>query len=451
MSDEDAVRLMSIHQSKGLEFPVVVAADLGKLFNLSDLKAEVLLDKVYGLCPQIKPPHTGKRYPSLPYWLACQRQRGELLGEELRLLYVAMTRARDTLILSGSVSETNLDRSWIAPREVSVPALLSARSYADWLGLWFAQDAGWRGSDAREGENAFVRWAIHDDTKLIGPWEEPAAEPAVMAPGAEPAVWQGLRQRLSWQYGFAAATTQPAKTSVSALRRRAAEAAEEEATPWFERRQKKSEVRGQKTEGASRITPRPSRQTAADVGQAHHKFLELVSLARVGSVAELKQEAERLRLEGALTVDETARLDFEGLAAFWTSGLGRKVQAQARFVQRELAFTARFSPEELAAVTGEAREPGLENEFVTVQGVADLAVVQAKEIWLIDFKTDRVAREALADQAKLYEPQLNLYARALARIYRRPVSQCWLYFLALRQPVAVDLPLLASSAAGKSH
>ena len=76
VNEEDAVRLMSIHQSKGLEFPVVVVADLGKPFNFSDLRAEVILDEVYGLCPQIKPPHTGKRYPSLPYWLACQRQQG---------------------------------------------------------------------------------------------------------------------------------------------------------------------------------------------------------------------------------------------------------------------------------------------------------------------------------------------------------------------------------------
>ena len=85
VSQENSVRLMSIHQSKGLEFPVVVVADLAKPFNTSDLRAEVILDEVHGLCPQIQPPHTGKRYPSLPYWLARQRQHRELLGEELRL------------------------------------------------------------------------------------------------------------------------------------------------------------------------------------------------------------------------------------------------------------------------------------------------------------------------------------------------------------------------------
>src|SRR5207249_976269 len=95
VSEQDSVRLMSIHQSKGLEFPVVVVPDSGKAFNLADLRAEIILDEDYGLCPIIKPPRTGRRYPSLPYWLARRRQRREVLGEELRLLYVAMTRARD--------------------------------------------------------------------------------------------------------------------------------------------------------------------------------------------------------------------------------------------------------------------------------------------------------------------------------------------------------------------
>src|SRR5258708_36879890 len=94
VSGENSVALMSIHQSKGLEFPVVVVADLGKPFNLADLRAGIILDEQYGLCPQIKPPHASKHYPSLPYWLARRRQPREMLGEELRLLYVAMTLAR---------------------------------------------------------------------------------------------------------------------------------------------------------------------------------------------------------------------------------------------------------------------------------------------------------------------------------------------------------------------
>src|SRR6185312_1402493 len=108
----DAVRLLSIHQSKGLEFPVVAVADIAKNFNFSDLRADILLDAEFGLCPRIAPPNINARYPSLPYWLARQRQKRELLGEELRLLYVAMTRARDRLLLVGSVSEKQFETRW---------------------------------------------------------------------------------------------------------------------------------------------------------------------------------------------------------------------------------------------------------------------------------------------------------------------------------------------------
>jgi ATP-dependent helicase/nuclease subunit A len=99
---DNAVRLMSIHQSKGLEFPVVVVAGLGTLFNERDLRGDILLDEEFGLCPMVSPPGRERRYASLPHWLARRRGRRELLGEELRLLYVALTRARDTLLLVGT-------------------------------------------------------------------------------------------------------------------------------------------------------------------------------------------------------------------------------------------------------------------------------------------------------------------------------------------------------------
>ncbi len=231
VNQENSVRLMSIHQAKGLEFPVVVVADLGKPFNISDLHAEVILDEAYGLCPQIKPPHTGKRYPSLPYWLARRRQHREMLGEELRLLYVAMTRARDTLVLSGSISETQSKQLWQPNAQLGLAKLSSARCYADWLGWWFAQNCGSAGPEATRGENALVRWQIHDHTSLLEPAGiGPDAAPPQAA--ADPQVWERLQQRLRWTYPFLAATRKPAKTSVTSLRR-AAQDRDEEAVSLF--------------------------------------------------------------------------------------------------------------------------------------------------------------------------------------------------------------------------
>jgi len=314
--------------------------------------------------------------------------------------------------------------------------LLSARSYADWLGLWFSKTFGPNHAANAQGRNAFFRWVLHDDAALIqrGAVPVPGAQTTAPITSAEPAFWQQLHQRLSWEYPFMAATRRPAKTSVSVLRRLAADNPEADDTSLAV----PQAFRKLQPPITNLPSPGGGRRSATDIGSAHHALLQLVSLAHVGSVEELKQEAARLRDERALTLEELALLDFEGLAAFWESDLGRKVRAQAPSVKRELAFTVRFSPKELAAVTGEPLEPGLGDEFVVVQGVVDLAVVLPAEIWLLDFKTDTVSPRELGDKIKAYGPQLKLYARALSKIYQRPVSSSWLYFLAHRKAVALE-------------
>ncbi len=437
---DNCVRLMSIHQAKGLEFPVVALADLGKPFNTSDLRADVILDEEYGLCPQIKPPHTGKRYPSLPWWLARRRQTLEMLGEELRLLYVAMTRARDTLLVSGSISSSQGDRLWQPVGELGPAKLASARSYADWLGWWFASNCGAAAPGTRHGQNDLVRWEIHDDTSLVEPADAAsAAEPAL--PGADSRAWEALERRLLWAYPFLAATLRPAKAAVTALRRGAGDQDQEAASLFGGQPTRPSPAKAPaptQPPRARRSGGKPGATAAALAGQAHHAFLELVPLAAAGAAPEMRRAAKRLQEQGLLAEEDVGLLDFGGLAAFWQSDLGGKIRGQAQFVRRELAFTARFSPQEIAAITGEPLVPGLEDEFIVVQGVADLAVVLPAEIWLVDFKTDAVEPSGLDERARLYAPQVKLYARALSQIYRRPVSAAWLYFLQARTAVPVQ-------------
>ena len=418
----NAVRLLSIHQSKGLEFPVVVLADLAKPFNELDLRSEIIFDEQFGLCPKVKPPQSGRRYPSLPHWLAQRRQKRELRGEELRLLYVAMTRARDQLILTASITEKSWQEKWMTPQPVAARHIAAAKCFADWLAMWFSNQPP--GTNAKEssdesGRRETLHWQIIPDAEFepqvsgSGEVIQPASGERQAASGRA-----SLESRLKWSYPFVPATRHKAKSSVTALRREAEELSEE-AEMLFE---------------PAQTVPTPRRKpattgvklSAAEIGAAHHKFMQHVALEQTEHLAE---EAERLAQGNYLSAAERAVLDLDALGAFWNSPLGRKIRAHAPAVRREMPFTARFSPRELSLVTGRPADAALENELVIVQGVADLIVLRPEEIWLVDFKTDDVSGRNLPEKVRLYEPQIRLYAAALKKIFARKVTVRALHFL----------------------
>jgi ATP-dependent helicase/nuclease subunit A len=447
LADENAVRLMSIHQSKGLEFPIVTLADLAKNFNQQDLRAEIILDEELGLCPKVKPPNTGRRYPSLPHWLAQRRQRREQAGEELRLLYVALTRARDTLILAGSVSEKKWSELVDAPSPVTTQKILSAKSYADWMGIWFSSlgsDAG--AAERRQGETPLLRWRIVGDEELANGSAETAIKP--INPGEQDGLphpltaleadeLRQLRGVLTWHYGFSAATQRAAKSSVTALRRQVADELADESEPAFHFPASLAKPSSPKKNRPPAIGHR--QLDAAAAGTAHHKFLQHLQLAEVSDPTALAAGAQRLVAAGVLSTDESAVLDLPSVAAFWNSEVGGMILRHAAEVKRELEFTARFSPAELSELIGTQYSPDLAAEFIVVQGVADLVVQLPKEIWLLDFKTDAIGAENLAEKIKNYSPQLRLYARALGKIYARPVTHCWLHFLSAQHTEVVRI------------
>ncbi|MEO6035531.1 MAG: 3'-5' exonuclease, partial [Verrucomicrobiota bacterium] len=420
----NAVRLMSIHQSKGLEFPVVVVADLGKSFNFADTKEKVILDEVFGMCPQVMPPGTRQTYPSLPYWLAQRRQKIETLGEELRLLYVAMTRAVNRLILTGSAGGKAIAEKWpaLAKRGLDVQEISSARNSMDWLGPWLLQ---LQCDLSKAGENSLLRWTVYteSDPRLAKSIERKTEAPPLETELISREMLHQLEARLNWSYEFSGSTLEPAKTSVSILRRRM-DALEDEAQPLPALRQK---LRFKVSSGGL---------SATEIGTAHHTFLELVALEKAGMESDLNNEAERIRQTGALSSSEIAALDLPAIAAFWNSEIGKKILQQTAFLRREHPFTARLNANELSKLrlaTGKISS----DEFVVLQGVIDLAVILPEEIWLLDFKTDQIKESEIAERTLAYRSQVLLYADALSRIYGRPVTRRWLHFLSPQQTVSV--------------
>ena len=309
---ENSVRLMSIHQSKGLEFPVVVVAGLDKKFNDEDLRGEIILDEQFGLCPRVKPPASGRRYPSLPHWLAQKHQKRESRGEELRLLYVAMTRARDTLVLSASLTAKKWETVWNQPAPVTPELIAGAGNFADWVGLWFAHHTAGKPTDATAGHTAELSWHLVQESE----WGDQPGNPAAVSANAspelpsdrfdlqEPAAAIKIQEVLGWEYPHIAATMRPAKVSVTELRR-ASEAPDDEAISMFA---KPAILIG--TRESARTPPNGHRKlSSAEIGAAHHKFMQYVGLAKTN---DLVVEAERLVREKSSDRGRTHRSRFRG-------------------------------------------------------------------------------------------------------------------------------------------
>ncbi|HET7625040.1 MAG TPA: 3'-5' exonuclease, partial [Verrucomicrobiae bacterium] len=431
-ANRDAVRLMSIHKSKGLEFPVVALAGLGWKFNFRDLDENILLDEIFGLCPKVAPAKNAQTYPSLPWWLARRRQRGEMLGEELRLLYVAMTRARDTLLLAATAPRKG-NPKWDAaePREWRDEELLSARCCFDWLKPWFSQmtrETDWTSECG--GATQLFRWTIYDenDPRLeLKNLERIGSKSFTEKPNhLDESALAKISERVNWIYPWNSATGQRAKTSVTELRRQRDGDEESEIAPFARR-------------NVFTLESKKNGLSAAEIGVAHHRFLQRVSLEKTGGADALKSEAERLRAEKFLSEREVESLDFVALEKFWRSDFGRNIVANAGNVRRELEFSAAFSAADLVATSLASAAKLPPDDFVLVQGIVDLAVILPGEIRIVDFKTDAVTEAELERKTKQYEPQLKLYALALERSFRLPVTQCALYFLSAHRLAQVRI------------
>lgn len=422
-SQASAVQLMTVHRSKGLEFPVVAVAGLGNRFQMSDLNsARLVRDEIMGLCPLVVAPD-GRRYPSVALWLAKRRQRREALGEELRLLYVALTRAADRLLLFGTATANAVASNWaeVADRlplpsgPMAVEDLEAASSPLGWLGPVLVRDSGpeWGCSDTGRGEG--FDWTLRRD--VPGGEEEPVTEPVVPADEEEDGEAQGYPHR--------GATVEPAKVTATGLRRRMAED------------QDGLEV-GRRAFGMKHGASDPRDGTAVDRGLALHRFMELVAPDRTRDEETVRGEVARILAMGGMKEGEAALLDVPAIVRFWNSDLGETIRQRSTELFREIPFTVRLTAADLRALGFTVAADLAPDEFVVGQGVVDLALVGPKGIVILDFKTDRVEPGRISrEKAAQYRPQLAIYALALARIHGRPVTGRWLHFLATGESVEV--------------
>ena len=484
---ENVVRLMSIHKSKGLEFPVVFVAGLGKRFNFKDLAKTVLFHKDLGLGPQLVDSETRVTYPTVAKLALKQKLKMEALSEEMRILYVALTRAREKLILVGSARYLeDCARRWCGPvatQSWALPEgeLAGALSYLDWLipavarhrdgsglrrlGLCEDQPPEFVASSASSWKVLLDSAPAREDAG-----EETALELFEKIRRLEPLGTAGpqaelVRSRLEWTYPASYALGKAAKVSVTELKRRfdALIVEEEPSIADFRKPVGGRPLFLQEKRGLS----------AAEAGTALHLVLQNLDLAGVNGAASIAEQVERMVERELLTREQAASVPVERIAAFFAGELGRRVLAGQR-VLRELPFTLALPAEAIypKAVPGEQSgeenkgrgiitgcpesqgEPGDgttkpafslarlnpgrwegRGETVLVQGVVDLLVDEGDGFLLVDYKSDRIPADQTGLAAARYRFQLDLYAMAVESILHRKVKEKYVYLFHLNRAV----------------
>lgn len=429
-ADADAVRIMSVHHSKGLEFPVVVLTDLSNTFNLSDSSDQLLCHKELGLGVQIADPVRRIRYASLGKQAIADRIRSETVSEEMRVLYVAMTRPKDRLIMTYTMPQRKSAKSL---EDLSASLPLRGMEALCWearcMGRWVLLAA----LDRPEAGPLRHLAGTHDvDPNVQYPWlvrvvdaetSETPPEKAETAPEEQPKALsperiEQLRQALAFSYAHPQAALAPSKQTATARKGRDKDQEAAQDAP-----EEKSVQRVWRTPEFIQKT-----RDGRAYGSAMHRAMQYIHFEACGDKKSVRREIDRLVAEGFLTEEEGKLVNCTQIARFFESDMGWKLRLGGKLL-REFKFSILDDGSHYGA--------GLEGERVLLQGVVDCAIVEEDGITVLDFKTDRATPETLPQAVDRYRTQVQTYKEALERIYEKKVKKALLYFFHLDQFVEI--------------
>jgi len=436
---ERAVRVMSIHKSKGLEFGVVFLAQLNKKFNLTDITGDCITDDINTLGVKIIDPDTKTKFTSIAHQVIAEKKKDSTLAEEMRLLYVAMTRAREKLVICASKKKTDCAKivkqvKALDGDPVKTWQLKSAMCALDWLLLSLGdqkqmQELFDHDSTANTVEHELFTACLLDLEKLNKKAESilrgKGAKKIDLADISPAAVLAGkamlaeITRLLCWQYPFAELTRIAAKTSVSELTHGSDEYASLNLGNVFEKAPKAvlsaRGVAGEKVEGKL-------------IGTATHLVISELDLNDITPAA-VDEMIRRLTDEGRIPLHVADKIDHEAIFGFFKSDLGKLVLSNRKNVLSEWEFTLGYDKDLPKQYKG--------TENVIVQGIIDMIVPTDDGLVVIDFKTDSVTESSAHQRAKTYYPQMNIYARAAEAILKQKIAGKWLYFL--RPSIALEV------------
>lgn len=439
---ENVVRLMTIHSSKGLEFPYVFIAGLGREFNQKELKELYLFDQSFGLAVKAVDPEKRISYTSLPFLAIKEKKQLELKSEEMRVLYVAMTRAKEKLILVATVKDVEKSISkWQDIASSSgdmLPEYVRSRAkgFLDWIGPAVAkhQDfAQWRGVSNAQMLQHPSQWAIESidvdnlremiSTKVSS---KPVEEERVKVELNE--FKQEVTRRFTTTYPHARSIHKRSKQSVSELKR--IDQLQKETDPEVFRSELSQQTKSSIYKRPAFLQQGKQKLTSAELGTAMHTAMQHIDMQMEPKKEEIDSFIQQLLDLQLVTANEAKAIKSEGLITFLQSSIALQIRQAAQFL-REVPFTYALTDKE--------------GDIQILQGIADGLFQESDGNWvLLDYKTDRINgvlnNEAaiLTEMNKRYGLQLSLYQQAIESILSISIKKKVLYLFDSNQTIVLE-------------
>ena len=406
------VEILSVHKSKGLEYPVVFLSGLSRNFNTTDAYEQLLRHKHLGLGLSFVNGKKRIRFPTIAKKAIATRILSDNLSQEMLVLYVAMTRARDRLIMTYAVS--NLEKQiaeTVNRMDHSDPLLLttSATCPGDWV-LFAALH--------RSESGALFQLGGYPQCRSVSelPWHVEVIDGGTMSVSRGQLDYkreempidavEKISKSIAFTYPYRKATSIPSKLTATELKGR----------------QLDEEVaQNAETVDKKRIywrSPTDTSGVGTAYGTALHAVMQYIRYEACNSTENVQAELERLVAEQFISKEQASAVDVQSIVSFFKTEIGAK--ALHGNILREFKFTVLQSASEYF--------DGAKDDKVLLQGVVDLAILDDDGITVIDFKTDRVTPDTIQTVASAYFPQVCAYSRALEEIYNIPIKKSMLYF-----------------------
>lgn len=413
----DTVKIMTIHSSKGLEFPICILADCGKKFNTMDLNQPFQMNSRFGFGMKINEMQKMKSYTNLPFEAIRLQTEKEAISEEMRVLYVALTRAKEKLIITMTMPKpsekiTRLMGGLNAEPKINPYAVYSCKSYGEWVLMttlrhssmfMLRQEIGTEIALLEGKGEIFGYLATQEQVKT----ELASVQNELVQPDVQ--LIKELKNMFDYKYPFAPLTKVPAKLTPTQISKQKQEAkAILEFNAGFMQKQG--------------FTPKQR-------GTILHSFMQYADYEKAKT--DLSVEIQRLVKQRFLTEEEADALNQEKIQTFLTSSLYERMH-NAEKVLREYKFLYFISASEI----DESLIEPFSNEPVLIQGIADCVFFEEDGLVIVDYKTDVTDDEELLRQR--YSAQLKIYKKALEEAFCSSVKECLIYSVHIGKEILIE-------------